>query len=225
MDREARHVVASRGGNRHGYGVPGFLWRISKRAERPELAPEEKLRLPKVSILFPYGSVTRSLSLSLYLSPFSLCIFSFHLSFFRLIALLYDFCPARSLVSSFITLCLLLCLSLLSCLALSLSSVSKLFLASRPSSFPPFPPSLPREILFAHLHLPIYALVYSRSLVPFAPSLIYPFNLSVFLLLYDLIHLFFSLFFSVSLRNRFLLRATDKPFSVSRCTVHLSGIA
>lgn len=83
MDRGARHVavVASRGENRHGvaaHGVPGFLWRISKRAERPELALEEKLRLPKVSILFPYGSVTRSFSLclppflSLSFSPLSL---------------------------------------------------------------------------------------------------------------------------------------------------------
>jgi len=34
MDREARHVrAASRGGNRRAR-VPGFLWRISKRAER-----------------------------------------------------------------------------------------------------------------------------------------------------------------------------------------------
>lgn len=76
MDREARHVMASHGGNRRTqrrppHGVPGFLWRISKCAEQPQLTPEEKLRLPKVSILFPYGSVTRSppfLSLSLRLS-------------------------------------------------------------------------------------------------------------------------------------------------------------
>lgn len=180
------------------YGVPGFLWRISKRAERPELAPEEKLRLPKVSILFPYGSVTRSLCSSLSLS---LCIFSLRL---RLIALLYDFCPARSLVSSFITLCLLLCLSLLPRLALASfplapppPQVFKLFLASRPSSFPP----PPREILFPQLHLPIYALVYSRSLVPFAPAVshlsIQSLCLSSAVRSY-IYSPFFSLFFSVS---------------------------
>lgn len=217
MDRGARHVVASRGGNRHGvaaHGVPGFLWRISKRAERPELAPEEKLRLPKVSILFPYGSVTRSLSLSL-----PLCIF---LSLTPIATWLLS----RSLTSPFITLCLLLYLCSTSaarampCLRcfLALLSASKLFLAS------PFVLLFPFLSRPGHLHLPIYALVYSRSLPSHPPSLIYPFDLSVFLRL-TIVYRVVFLSFSASLRNRFLPRATDKPFSVSRCTIHLSGVA
>lgn len=55
---------------------------------------------------------------SVPLSPF-LCVSSLSFLRLRLIALLYDFCPARSLVSSFITPCLLLCLSLLPRLALA----------------------------------------------------------------------------------------------------------
>lgn len=110
------------------------------------------------------------------------------------------------------------CHVLLSHRFLSLSPVSKLFLASRPSSFPP----PPREILFPHLHLPIYALVYSRSLVPFAPAVS---HLSIqSLCLSSAVRSYIYSAVLLSLFLRFSPRATDKPFSVSRCTVHLSGI-
>lgn len=91
-----------------------------------------------------------------------------------------------------------------------------------------------RPFLFLFLerfYLPIFIFLSTRSFIracslpSHPPSLIYPFNLSVFLRL-TIVHLFVVLLsFSVSRRNRFLSRATDKPFSISRCTVHLSGVA
>lgn len=76
MDREARHVVvvvASRGGNRHDarrcavrrswISLANFQTRRISPPYTPPFVPfpQEKLRLPKVLILFPCGSPTSSL--------------------------------------------------------------------------------------------------------------------------------------------------------------------
>lgn len=167
MDRGARHVVASRGGNRHGvaaHGVPGFLWRISKRAERPELALEEKLRLPKVSILFPYGSVTRSFSLCL--PPFLSASFSYssnrsrNLTSLSLahIALHHSLSPTLSMFHFYRARALTV--PSLRCFLLS---VSKLFLTSPFILFFPFLSRLPVFIFLSTRS-------FIRALASFAPA-------------------------------------------------------
>lgn len=231
MDRKARHVVASRGGNRRraaAHNVPGFLWRISKRAERPELSPEEKLRLPKVSILFPYGSLTRSLSLPRLLrASLSLSLsFPFSPSLFLLRSLSRD---VISLSLAHITLHHSLSPTLsftfaapyLARAVFSLSSVSKLFLAS---------PFVLPFLFLERFYLPIFIFLSARSFIRARSlrarrlSFIHSISLSFFDSRSRICSSSFSLF-SVSLHNRFLPRATDKPFSVSRCTIHLSGVA
>lgn len=160
--------------------------------------------------------MTRSLCSSL--SPF-LCVSSLSFLRLRLIALPRDFCPARSLVSSFITLCLLPCLSLLPRLALAPFPLAPLrfqvipcfspFVLSSSSSGDFIPPSSS-----SYLRARLFAL--ARSLRTRRLSFIHSISLSFFGC--TIVHLFrrSSLSFSPFLASR--NRQTFQRFAL-HCTL------